>query len=105
LALTAAALSDLPDPQWVMANCDGVEYFATTPVPADTSAVIGLGHARLWFNAGASAPLVPEESVIWYQQQVEIIGGPRAHLGVAEPRLDVVAKWADPSGKHRLAGR
>ena len=74
LALTAAALSDLPDPQWVMANCDGVEYFATTPVPADTSAVIGMGYARLWFNAGASAPLVPDESVIWYQQQIEIIG-------------------------------
>jgi predicted dehydrogenase len=74
LALNAAALSGLPDPEWVLAACDGLERFGPTPVPADTSATIGLGEARLYFNAGPSAPEVPGETVIWYQQQVEIIG-------------------------------
>ncbi|HEX9442079.1 MAG TPA: Gfo/Idh/MocA family oxidoreductase [Roseiflexaceae bacterium] len=74
LALNAAALSGLPDPEWVLAACDGLERFGPRPVPADTSATIGLGEARLYFNAGPSAPEVPGETVIWYQQQVEIIG-------------------------------
>ncbi len=74
LALTAAALSSLPEPSWVLAACDGVERFGQTPVPADTSATIGLGTARLQLNAGPSAPEVPGETVIWYQQQVEVIG-------------------------------
>ncbi|MFM7679880.1 MAG: hypothetical protein ACKO83_13625, partial [Roseiflexaceae bacterium] len=41
---------------------------------ADTSAVIGLGDARLWFNAGASAPEVPNETGLYYQQQVDMLG-------------------------------
>jgi predicted dehydrogenase len=74
LALKAAALSGLPAPEWVLAACDGVERFGSTPVPADTSATIGLGEARLHLNAGPSAPAVPGEGVIWYQQQIEAIG-------------------------------
>ncbi len=74
LALKAAALSGLPAPEWVMASTNGTEHFGNTPVPADTSATIGLGEARLHFNAGPSAPEVPGESVIWFQQQVEVIG-------------------------------
>ncbi|HJZ46804.1 MAG TPA: Gfo/Idh/MocA family oxidoreductase [Roseiflexaceae bacterium] len=74
LALTAAARAGLPEPEWVLAACDGLERFGQTPVPADTSATIGLGAARLHLNAGPSAPEVPGESVIWYQQQVEVIG-------------------------------
>jgi predicted dehydrogenase len=73
LALTAA-LSGLPVPEWVLAACTGVERFGSTPVPADTSATIGMGAARLHLNAGPSAPEVPGETVIWYQQQVEVIG-------------------------------
>jgi predicted dehydrogenase len=74
LALTAAARAGLPAPEWALAACDGLERFGTTPVPADTSATIGLGEARLHLNAGPSAPEVPGEGVIWYQQQVELIG-------------------------------
>lgn len=74
LALTAAAASGLPGPQWALAACAGRDYLGDTPVPADTSATIGLGAARLHLNAGPSAPLVPGETVIWYQQQVEVTG-------------------------------
>jgi len=74
LALTAAACAGLPAPEWALAACDGLERFGQTPVPADSSATIGLGDARLHLNAGPSAPEVPGESVIWYQQQVELIG-------------------------------
>jgi predicted dehydrogenase len=74
LALKAAALAGLPAPEWALAACDGVERFGQTPVPADTSATIGLGAARLHLNAGPSAPVVPGERVIWFQQQVEVIG-------------------------------
>jgi predicted dehydrogenase len=74
LALKAAACVGLPPPEWALAACAGLERFGRTPVPADTSATIGLGHARLHLNAGPSAPEVPGETVIWYQQQVELIG-------------------------------
>jgi predicted dehydrogenase len=74
LALTAAARAGLPAPEWALAACDGLEHFGQTPVPADTSATIGLGDVRLHLNAGPSAPEVPGEGVIWYQQQLELIG-------------------------------
>jgi predicted dehydrogenase len=74
LALKAAAISGLPAPEWALAAGAGVERFGSTPVPADTSATIGLGEARLHLNAGPSAPAVPGEHVIWYQQQIELIG-------------------------------
>jgi predicted dehydrogenase len=74
LALKAAACAGLPNPEWVLAACAGLEHFGPTPVPADTSATIGLGDVRLHLNAGPSAPEVPSETVIWYQQQVEVLG-------------------------------
>ena len=74
LVSRAAALSGLPAPEWVFAACDGKQYFGAIPVPADTSATIGLGEARLHFNAGPSAPEVPGETVPWYHIQVEVIG-------------------------------
>jgi predicted dehydrogenase len=74
LALKAARLSGLPEPEWVLAAGTGKDSFGQFRVPADTSATIGLGEARLHFNAGPSAPQVPGESIIWYQQQVEVIG-------------------------------
>jgi predicted dehydrogenase len=74
LALKAAAVSGLPAPQWVLAACAGRDHFGPLTVPADTSATIGLGEARLQLNAGPSAPVVPGENVIWFQQQVEVIG-------------------------------
>ena len=72
--LKGAAIAGLPIPEWVLAACSGREHFGDIPVPADTSATIGLGDARLHLNAGPSAPPVPGETVIWYQQQVELIG-------------------------------
>jgi predicted dehydrogenase len=74
LALKAAEVSGLSAPEWVLAACDGQEHFGAMAVPADTSATIGLGEARLYLNAGPSAPGVPGETVSWYQQQVEVIG-------------------------------
>ena len=74
LALKAARVSGLPDPEWVLAACAGQAHFGTVAVPADTAATIGLGEARLHLNAGPSAPAVPGETVIWYQQQIEVIG-------------------------------
>jgi len=74
LALRAAALSGLPEPAWVLAACTGAEDVGGTPVPADTSATIGVGDGRLYLNAGPSAPEVPGETVYWYHMQVEIIG-------------------------------
>jgi predicted dehydrogenase len=74
LTLTAARLSGLPEPEWVLAAASGLERFGPTPVPADLSATVGLGEARLHVNAGPSASAVPGETVIWFQQQLEIIG-------------------------------
>jgi len=74
LALRAAANTGLPTPEWVLAATAGVEHFGSTPVPADLSATVGFGNARLHLNAGPSAPAVPNETVFWYQQQIEVIG-------------------------------
>jgi predicted dehydrogenase len=74
LVLRAASASGLPAPEWLLAACHGLERYGATPIPADTSATIGLGAARLHLNAGPSAPEVPGETVIWYQQQIEVIG-------------------------------
>jgi predicted dehydrogenase len=74
LVLHATFISGLPEPEWVLAAGSGTDSFGNFQVPADTSATIGLGEARLHFNAGPSAPEVPGENIIWYQQQVEVIG-------------------------------
>ena len=74
LALKAARLSGLPNPEWVLASCCGIERYGQFPIPADTSATVGMGEARLHFNAGPSAPPVPGEKVIYLHQQVEVIG-------------------------------
>lgn len=74
LVLKAARVSKLPDPEWVLAACSGKDHFGTIAVPADTAATVGLGEARLHLNAGPSAPAVPGEDIIWYQQQIEVIG-------------------------------
>jgi predicted dehydrogenase len=74
LALKAASLSGLPEPEWVLAAASGLEYFGDIPVPADLSATVGLGPARLHLNAGPSAPAVPGETDFYHQQQIEISG-------------------------------
>ncbi len=74
LALKAATISGLPGPEWVLAACEGQVRYGSVTVPANTSATIGLGEARLHLNAGPSAPLVPGETVFWYQQQLEVTG-------------------------------
>jgi predicted dehydrogenase len=82
LALRAAALAGLGEPEWVLAATTGVERFGGVPVPADTAATVGLGDARVFWNQGASAPPVPGESVFWYHIQVEITGS-RGRLWVS----------------------
>jgi predicted dehydrogenase len=82
LSLRAAALAGLPEPQWVLAGASGVERYGATPVPADVTATIGLGPARLYWNQGPSAPDVPGETVFWYHIQLEIIGS-RGRLWVS----------------------
>lgn len=74
LALKAASVSGLPGPEWVLAACEGQEHYGSSAVPANTGATVGLGAARLHLNAGPSAPLVPGETVYWFQQQIEVIG-------------------------------
>jgi predicted dehydrogenase len=74
LALKATSVSGLGEPEWVLAACTGHQRYGSIIVPADTSATIGLGEARLHLNAGPSAPAVAGEKVFWYQQQIEIIG-------------------------------
>jgi predicted dehydrogenase len=74
LALKAASSSHLPEPELLLAATHGAENYCGITVPADLSATISLGEARLFLNAGPSAPAVPGETVIWYQQQVDVIG-------------------------------
>lgn len=74
LAMKIASIGGLPWPEWVLAACNGLERFGKDPVPADTTATIGLGDARLFLNAGPSAPAVPGEKVYWYHIQVDILG-------------------------------
>jgi predicted dehydrogenase len=74
LALKAAHSSNLPNPELLLAATKGTDSYCGITVPADLSATIALGEARLFLNAGPSAPIVPNETVIWYQQQVDVLG-------------------------------
>ena len=74
LALKVCRVSGLPDPEWVLAACTGVERFGKTPVPADTAATIGLGSARIHLNQGFSAHPVPDETCFWYHNTLDILG-------------------------------
>lgn len=74
LAFTAARVAGLPLPTWVLAGSAGETHYGDVAVPADITAVMDLGAARLQLLAGPSAPWLPEEDLIYYQQQVEITG-------------------------------
>ncbi|MCY3019075.1 MAG: hypothetical protein NTW87_08605, partial [Planctomycetota bacterium] len=72
LALKAARASGLPAPEWVLANCCGIERYGKTPVPADTAATIGIGDARIHLNQGPSARRTPKEECFWFHKTVDI---------------------------------
>ena len=74
LALKAARISGLPDPEWVIAACTGLERFGKFPVPKDTSATIGLGQTRIHLNQGPSSRPVPKEDCPWFHNHVDILG-------------------------------
>lgn len=74
LAMKAARISGLPEPQWVLAGAAGLDHFGDIPVPANVTATFGLGESRLQINHGPTAPQVPGETVIWYHIQLDILG-------------------------------
>lgn len=74
LALRVAAISGLPEPEWVMASAAGLAHMGTAAVPSDVSATFGLGEARLFLNHGPGAPAVPGEEVYWYHIALDVIG-------------------------------
>lgn len=74
LALSAARVAGLPLPTWVLAGSAEEVRYGDAAVPGDITAVMDLGAARLHLLAGPSAPVLPEEDVIYYQQQIEITG-------------------------------
>ncbi|MBI2193323.1 MAG: Gfo/Idh/MocA family oxidoreductase [Planctomycetes bacterium] len=82
LAMKAARLSGLPEPQWCLAGASGLEHFGQIPVPADVTATFGMGEVRLQINHGPSAPPVPGETVKWYHIQVDVLGS-RGRLWVS----------------------
>jgi len=74
LAMKAARISGLPEPEWVLAGGAGLAFHGEFPVPGEVSAIAGLGDARLFINHGETAPEVPGESVFWYHIQVDVLG-------------------------------
>jgi predicted dehydrogenase len=74
LALGAARAAGLALPSWVLAASAGESSHGDVVVPADVAAVMDLGEARLQLLAGPSAPWLPDEDNLYYQQQVEITG-------------------------------
>ena len=74
LALEAARCAGGSRPDWILAGSAGTEMFADVSIPADLTAVIGLGEARMCWQQGPCAPAVSGEAVFWFQIQVEIVG-------------------------------
>jgi len=74
LALRLADDAGLPPPGWVLAAAERSEAFGDVLVPADLTAVIGLGDARLYWSQGPSAPEVQGETTFWYHIQLMVLG-------------------------------
>lgn len=74
LSLSAARAAGLPSPTWVLAASAGEVSYGGAVGPADISALMDLGDARLHLQAGPSAPRVPGEPVVFFHPQVDIIG-------------------------------
>jgi len=74
LAMKAARASGLPEPEWVVAGGSGLAYHGKIPVPAEVTAIAGLGDARMFINHGETAPEVPGENGFHRHIQVDIVG-------------------------------